>query len=110
MRRLLTILILLLVLFGAAGVWSAYTKERESAALRVQSQGALADLTQQQSHLEANITDLESERGREAALRQQYAVGEKGEHLVIIIDPASTTPTEATTTMFQKIEQAFWWW
>lgn len=99
-----------LIIFGAAGVWSAYYKERESASLRMESQTALADLTQQQSQLQTNIVELQSARGREAALRQQYAVGESGEHLIIIVDPATTTPIATTTTLLQRIEQALSWW
>ena len=109
-RRLLTLGLFALVIFGAAGVWSAYNKERESASLRMESQSALADLTQQQAQLQQSITDLQSERGQEAALRQQYAVGERGEGLIIIVDPATTTALEATTTLLQRIEQALSWW
>lgn len=109
MRRAVMLFLLALIIFGAFGVWSAYRKERESAALRMQSQSALADLTEQHDKLVANIADLESDRGKEAALRQEYSVGKEGEHLIVIVDPATTTPIQATSTFLQKIESAFWW-
>jgi cell division protein FtsB len=110
LRRLATLLLAVLVLFGGAGVWSAFGKERGSSASRAESQAALADLTRQQSQLEEDITDLQSDRGKEAALRQQYAVGKAGEHLLVIVDPATTTPSAATTTLLQQIKDALSWW
>lgn len=110
MKRLFMLILVFLIVFAAAGVWSAYRKERESAELRVESQSSLADLTSQHEQLVANIANLQSERGKEAALRQEYAVGKEGERLIVIVDPSTTTPTEATSTILQKIEQAFLWW
>lgn len=110
MRRLLMLGLVVLILFAAAGVWSAYQKERESAALRVESQNSLENLSSEHDQLVANIATLQTDRGKEAALRQEYAVGKKGEQLVIIVGPSTDTPAQATTTILQKIERAFWWW
>lgn len=104
------VLLLALIIFGAAGVWSAYGKERESASLRLQSQAALRDLTLQEAQLRQNIVTLQSARGKEAALREQYAVGQKGEQLIVIVDPATTTPIATSTSLIQRIEDAFSWW
>jgi cell division protein FtsB len=109
-RRLGLLGLFLLVIFTGWSVWGASRKDRESAALNQESQAALADLSAQETQLQGNIATLESDRGREATLRQEYAVGKPGENLVVIVDPATTTPAPPAPTLFDKIKSAFLWW
>lgn len=109
-RRLILLGLFVLFIFASWSVWGAWRKDVESAQLNQESQAALADLTQQQSQLQQNIQDLQSERGKEAALRQEYDVGKAGEHEIVIVDPSQTEPATSTPSVFEAIKKAFWWW
>lgn len=74
-----------------------------------ESQANLQDLSAQQTTLQQNISDLQSDRGKEAVLRQEYSVGEKGENMIIIVD-ASSTPPPPPPTFMDKLKNAFSWW
>ncbi len=109
-RRLGMVALLALVIMAASGVWNVYHKDRESRALRMQSELELAQLTQQQTQLNARINKLESPRGKEETLRQQYAVGKQGEGMIIIVDPEQSKESPATTTpAMHWIERLFDW-
>ncbi len=104
----------LFILFVSAvfGVWGVYQKDRESMVLRAQAQAQLSDLSERQSQLNADISTLQTERGMEAALRQQYALAAQGEDMIIIVDATSATPVEeATSSAFvQWMRKTFPWW
>lgn len=108
-RRLSLLVIFLLVCFAAWSVWGAWHKDQDSAALKQQSQAALATLSVQQSQLQQTIDQLQTPRGQEAALRQEYAVGEPGENMVVIVG-ASSTPPPPPPTFLDKLKSAFSWW
>lgn len=108
-RRLGLLALLALVCFAGWSVWGAWQKDQESDALNQQSQAALATLTAQHTTLQQNITQLQSPRGREAALRQEYAVGAQGEGMIVIVD-ASSTPPPPPPTFLDKLKSAFSWW
>lgn len=108
-RRLGLFALLLLVCFAGWSVWGAWQKDVESAALDQESQAALANLTAQQTTLQQNIGQLQTSRGREAALRQEYSVGEQGEGMIVIVN-ASSTPPPPPPTFLDKLKNAFSWW
>ncbi len=111
MRRLTLLGLFLLVVIAASGVWSIYNKDQESVVLKDEAQAQLADLSTQQAQLNASIADLETERGKEAALRQQYSVGDAGEGLIEIVEPTAPAPVAPTTTPFKAwLHSTFSWW
>jgi cell division protein FtsB len=111
-RRLMLLALLVLLVAAVPGAWKAYQEDRESAVLRGQAQTQLNDLSQRQAQLDADIATLQTDRGMEAALRDQYALAAKGENLIIIEDATSAAATaEATSSAFaQWIHKAFPWW
>lgn len=109
-RRLMVLGLLALVALGISGVWSAYHKERESRALRTEAEVQLSDLSQREAQLNADIAKLETDRGKEEALRQQYTLGGKGEGLIIIVDPQRSEEVRATSSLMQWLQKAFSWW
>ena len=109
-KRLILLVLLALVALAAGAVWSAYEKERESAMLRMQAEVQLDDFSKRQAQLNTDIADLQTDRGREEVLREQYALAAQGEGLIVIVEPQNATPTKATSTMFEKIKRAFTWW
>ncbi len=109
-RRILSIALLFLVLFGIWAVIGVYQKERESSELRQQSEAQYKDLEAREKVLNARITSLETDRGQEEALRDAYQVGKQGEGVITIVDKPATSSKkseEGTRNWFQRI---FWWW
>jgi len=103
--------LLALVVLAASGVWNAYQKERESGALRAQAQAQLNDLTTQQSELNSDINKLQTARGKEAVLRQQYALAAKGEGVIVIVNPSTSTEAATTSSAFVEwLHNTFPWW
>lgn len=109
-RRLILVGLLVLVVAAVFGVWGAYQKQRESATLRTEAEVHLADLSKRQTRLNSDIANLQTDRGREEVLREQYALAAKGERLIVIVDPPTPVPIQATSTIFDKLKKAFWWW
>lgn len=109
-RRLLILGLLALLAVALSGVWGAYRKERESRALRREAEVQLSDLSIRQAELDAEIANLQSDRGKEEALRQQYALAKKGEGLIIIVDPSKTEIPREPSKLLQWFKKAFEWW
>ena len=109
-RRLFTLGLLIVVLVVGAGVWKVHVKERESRILREQAESQRAELEKQAAHLGAETAKLKTERGKEEALREQYDVGKQGEGLIVIVDPSTPQPLQATSTFMQKVKKFLFWW
>ena len=110
MRRLMLLGLFLLVVLAMSGVWGIYRKDQESIVLKEQALSQLAALSAQQDQLKSSISDLETERGKEAALREQYNMGNAGEGMVIIVEPPKPVPVPATTTSSGWFGHGFPWW
>lgn len=108
-RRIALFALFVLVCFAGWSVWGAWQKDQTSEALKEQSQAQLTGLTAQDQTLQQNIADLQSERGKEAALREEYSVGEQGENMIVIVD-ASSTPPPPPPSLMDKLKKAFSWW
>ena len=109
-RRLLIAALFVVVIAVGSGVWGAFSKQRESAALRAQAEAELKDLSTRKSELNSNIAKLETSRGKEEILRDQYALAGEGEGLIVIVD-ATTTEVHATSSAFvQWLHNTFPWW
>ncbi|MDO8552597.1 MAG: septum formation initiator family protein [bacterium] len=109
-KRLLLIVLFLIVTVAISGVWKAYRKEQESLALRKEAEVQLADLTQRKAQLEADIAKLNTPRGMEDALREQYLLAKTGENLIIIVDPPTPAPIEATSSVMNWFRTKLKWW
>lgn len=110
LRRLGIVGLVVLTSVAVWSVWGMYQKMKESAVLRSQAEMMRADLSARYNRLQVDIANLQTGRGIEELLRQQYALAARGEGLITIIEPASPPLVEATTTLFQKIKRVFWWW
>ncbi len=109
-RRLMLVTLLVLVVAVVWGVWGAYEKERESTALRVHAEAQLQDFTKRQAQLDGDIVNLQTRRGVEEVLREQYAFAAAGEGLIVIVDQQVATPVQATSTVLDKLKGVFFWW
>ncbi len=109
-RRLLLLALLGLIIAASFGAWNAYKKKEESQALRQEAELQLRDLSKRQSQLDADIANLETDRGKEQVLREQYALAARGEGLIIIVDTPPVAPTKATSSVLEWLDKALSWW
>jgi len=110
-RRALLLGLFALAILGIFGVWGTYQKDREAAALNAEAQAQAADLAQREQELKNNIANLETNRGKEAALRQQYALAAEGEGVIVIVDQATQTqPTASSSAFAEWLHKTFPWW
>lgn len=96
-KRLVMLLILIGICLLIPAVWSASAKDREAAAAKAESERQLAALESQQATLSAEVAQLKTPEGMEAALRQRYGVGHEGEGVIYIETPDDATQTPTTT-------------
>jgi cell division protein FtsB len=109
-RRIGLLVLLTLVVIGASSVWGVFWKERESRALRNEAQMQLKDLQEQDAHLKSEIDRLQTARGKEAALRENYEMGKYGEKMIVIVDPATPQPIQASSTWQRWMQKLLPWW
>ncbi|OGG58477.1 hypothetical protein A3C86_04795 [Candidatus Kaiserbacteria bacterium RIFCSPHIGHO2_02_FULL_49_16] len=109
-KRLLLILLFVLVIIAISGVWKAYRKEQESLSLRQEAEIQLADIAKRRAQLEADIAKLNTTRGMEEALREQYRLAKTGEHLIIIVDSPTPAPIVATSSVMEWFQKTLNWW
>ena len=107
-RRLLAVGLLLVLLIAVRGVWSVYKKSIESHELKIEAQAQLTELQKREQELRADISNLKSDRGVEAELRERYDLAREGESVVVIVDPPAP-PSEPTPTPFQRFKSWFSW-
>lgn len=109
-RRVRIVAALLLVVIALSGVWNIYQKERESRQLRDDSERQLEDLTQQQILLQSNIDKLQTERGKEEVLRDQYQVAKPGEQMMIIVEPQQPEAATSSNGFLQLVHKFLPFW
>jgi cell division protein FtsB len=110
-RRFLLVALGLVAIFGTVGVWNIYQKSRESKILATEAQMQAKDLSDREAELKKDIADLQTDRGREEALRKQYAMAASGEGVIILVEaPAQQAPTASSSAFVQWLHKAFPWW
>ncbi len=97
-RRLALLALLIIVLAAFSALWDVYKKERDSRILKEQAEAQLFNLTMQEEHLSGEISRLQTTRGKEEMLRENYEMARQGEHMIVIIDPPVPAPVQASTS------------
>jgi cell division protein FtsB len=109
LKRLGMVALFAAVCVVGAGVWDVYNKEKESRALRTQAEAQLKDLSNEQAHLDQELSNLKTERGKEETLREHYDVGKQGEGLIIIVEPTIPQSVKASSTLERILHKALFW-
>lgn len=109
-RRLSILALFILVVIVGLGVWKVLQKERDSRELRQQAELQRQGFAEQSSNLSQRIAELKTDRGKEEALRQQYEVGKPGEALIVIVEPESAAPIQASSTVRQWVRKFLPFW
>jgi|SRR3989344_622416 len=110
-KRFLLAALCVLAVVGAFAVWNTYQKERESAILDGEAQAMALDITDREAKLKSDIAKLQTDRGKETALRQQYALAAEGERVIVIVNQsAQTAPTASSSAFIEWLHKTLPWW
>ncbi|HEY4517974.1 MAG TPA: septum formation initiator family protein [Candidatus Paceibacterota bacterium] len=97
------LVLLVLVVFLARGVWHVYDKERETGLITAQKQAILDELKSREASLTAELDRLKTVRGIEQELREKYEVAKEGEKVIVLVEPPKVAAAVAE-------EGGFWHW
>lgn len=78
-----------LAILLSISAYSRYTAERETREKRVDRAHELEELNMRAAALESKVNHLESERGIENAIREQFDVAKEGEEVIVVVDESA---------------------
>ncbi|MEK7109122.1 MAG: hypothetical protein AAB919_01670 [Patescibacteria group bacterium] len=76
---------------SARAAWDMYQKFSDASAADAAAQSELAGMQAQYQGVSGTVSDLQTERGLEAAIRARYGVGKPGEGEIDIVRQATTS-------------------
>ncbi len=80
--------------------WGIFSKEERARQDVAETKAQLASLEARQATLDSDLNELDTPRGKEAALRDTLGVARPGEDVIIVVPPVAAT---STTTVLP------WW-
>jgi len=101
--RFMLVALLVLVLFMAKQVYDIYQKQGLSKEGLTSVLNENSELKNREKMLSSEIERLKTEDGIEEEIRNKFNVVKPGEHLVVIVDDASTSKNETAK------ENTGWW-
>lgn len=82
-------IVFVLAILLSISAYSRYTAERETREKRVDRAHELEELNMRAAALESKVNHLESERGIENAIREQFDVAKEGEEVIVVVDESA---------------------
>lgn len=89
--------LLILLVYLVLLVLDIYRKEEIARRTAAESKQEVADLEERYATLQANLSDLDTDRGREASYREQFGVARPGEEVIIVVAPETEEPQTGLT-------------
>ncbi|MBU6388616.1 hypothetical protein KGQ72_01955 [Patescibacteria group bacterium] len=103
LRQGILIGVLLLVAFWlASSIWGLAGKAHIAVSQAREAEWQYEALEARKATLEANLAALATARGKDAAIRTAFGVARPGEEVIVVVPPATATPT-STPSWWQKI-------
>lgn len=94
LRQGITIGILLLAAFWLASlIWGLFGKARVAVSEAQEAKLQYEALEGRKAVLESNLAALGTVRGQDAAIRTAFGVARPGEEVIVVVSPATATPT-----------------
>ncbi len=85
----------LLMLLSAWSLLGFLGKMEDTAKNREMAEDKVSELEKSKAKLEADITKLESEKGIEGVLRENFGLAKEGEGLIVVVDEENSAKPEA---------------
>ena len=86
--------------------WNIYQKEERARTALNETKSELASTAEHQAVLKQNIADLDTERGKEALVRQTLGVARPGEEAIIVVPDTNGAPQTAPLSWWQRVLRA----
>lgn len=99
----------LLLLWLCFLVWGIVRKEEIARGAVEDRKSELATLEARKAILEGNLSELSTDRGHEATLRQTYGVARPGEEVIILVPPKEAPP-QPKLPWYQRVLGWFGFW
>jgi cell division protein FtsB len=104
-RTTLVVLLVLIILI-AKGVFTLYLRNSESVTARENAEMKVKDLRDRKQLLSSEIEKLNQDDGVDQEIREKFNVIKPGENVVLIVPDEIATTTEANPGIFTR----FWHW
>lgn len=109
-RQILIIAVFAVVIVVlASAVWGIAKKESVARHAVRDREAELAALELRRAAFEANVAELSTTRGQEAALRKSHGVAKPGEEVIIVV-PAEEMPEEPKISLWKRFLGWFGIW
>jgi hypothetical protein len=104
------VLAAVLLVFMARAAARIHAKASESGTRLREAEASVARLRSSQTTMSAKISELSTDAGVEASIREKYHAVSPGESVAVIVDDANTqnSAAEATTTETRSWWSRFW--
>jgi len=73
-------------------IWGIAGKVRIAVSEAQQARGRYTALEVRKATLEANLTELDTPRGKDAAIRRSFGVAKVGEEVIVVVPPPPSPP------------------
>ena len=103
----MALFILFMCVFVGYGVFSIVGKSLEASKQRKIAEAEATTLVAKQTQLKAQLDELKTPEGQEAAYREQFPVVSPGERVIVINDPDSTASDRAASGVSES-KGGFW--
>ena len=80
--------LLLVGLWLVSSIWGIAGKARIAVSEAEQARGQYASLEERKAKLAANLAELDTSRGKDAAIRTTFGVAKAGEEVIVVVPPA----------------------
>lgn len=95
--------VLLLAAFWLGSlIWGLVGKARIAVTEANDAKGQYQALEERKASLEASVAALDTPRGKDAAIRTAFGVARPGEEVIVVVPPATATPT-STPSWWEKL-------
>jgi cell division protein FtsB len=96
--KVMLIILLLLAFILSKGAWGIFIKALSSRSSLKEIKKEYTDLETRKQILSDNITELNTEEGREEEIRSKYSVSKNGEVNIVIIDKNTTSTNDVSSS------------
>lgn len=92
----------LVIMWLLSLIWNIARKEEIARSTVRETQAELAQTKEREAILEANLAELNTDRGQEATLRQTFGVAKPGEEVIIVV-PEKDMPEPPPVHWWNKV-------